>query len=353
MKNHFVWPLLALAASGCMTKPEPAPIKGLPPVSVRAVGETIPVGTANADAADDPAIWRNAANPAASLIVATDKKAGLYIYGMDGKIRSFSNVGFVNNVDLIETKDHGVIVVASDRNDRANAKLAIFRLDTEKASFTPLAVVPSGKGEGYGVCLAPGSLSGGDANDLTVFAVHKDGTIGQLLLSIGNGKVAGKTVRTMKLATQTEGCVVDTVTNTLFVGEEDVGVWRFDAASTGATTGELVIPIDNQRMVADVEGLAVYDNGKQRWLIASSQGDNAYAVYSLPALNYAGRFEIAAGQSIGGAEETDGIAVASGAFGPGYPTGLFIAQDGFNQPGAQNFKLVSWADVVEALKLGQ
>ena len=82
-----------------------------------ATGETVPVGTANADAADDPAIWHNAANPAASLIVGTDKKAGLYVYGMDGKVKASSLTGRYNNVAL-HAGDHGIVVIASDRSDR-------------------------------------------------------------------------------------------------------------------------------------------------------------------------------------------------------------------------------------------
>src|SRR3546814_4406374 len=38
-------------------------ISGLPPVPVSASGETQPVGTNRADAADDPAIWVDPANP--------------------------------------------------------------------------------------------------------------------------------------------------------------------------------------------------------------------------------------------------------------------------------------------------
>ena len=61
---------LPLLVAGCAT-PGPAP-GPLPTASVTAKVETTPVGTLD-DAADDPAIWRNAANPAESLIVATDK----------------------------------------------------------------------------------------------------------------------------------------------------------------------------------------------------------------------------------------------------------------------------------------
>ena len=38
----------------------------------------------------------------------------------------------------------------------------------------------------------------------------------------------------------------------------------------------------------------------------------------------------------------------NGSFGKAFPGGLFIAQDGQNAPAAQNFKLVSWREVLAA-----
>src|SRR3546814_9648074 len=68
-----------------------------PVISARV--ETVPVKSPG-DAADDPAIWANPDDPAASLIVATDKKAGLYLYDMKGAVVDFAPVGKMNNVDL-------------------------------------------------------------------------------------------------------------------------------------------------------------------------------------------------------------------------------------------------------------
>ena len=50
---------------------------------------------------------------------------------------------------------------------------------------------------------------------------------------------------------------------------------------------------------------------------------------------------------------TDGIDVAATALGPDYPQGLLVVQDDENtNPNSfQNFKYVSWADVVAALEL--
>ena len=147
-------PPLVLTAAGCASTKSAVPIvPTTPAASVQARGETEAVGTANADAADDPAIWRNPANPAASLIVGTDKKAGLHVYDLTGKDRFFIDAGRVNNVDLKDMGDAGVIVAASDRNDPRNAKLALFRLDTATAKLIPLGIVPVGAGEAYGVCL--------------------------------------------------------------------------------------------------------------------------------------------------------------------------------------------------------
>ncbi len=109
-------------------------------------------------------------------------------------------------------------------------------------------------------------------------------------------------------------------------------------------------PVDGAHLVADTEGLAILPQGRRGgWLVASSQGDNAYALYRLPDMAPAGRFRIAAG-ALGATQETDGIALAPGSFGRTYPQGLFVAQDGDNSPAAQNFKLVSWRDVLHALR---
>ncbi|MEZ0495104.1 phytase [Sphingomonas sp. IW22] len=330
-----VAPLAALLLAGCATTP-PAPTTLAESVTAR--GETVPVGTSRADAADDPAIWRNAANPSASLIVATDKKSGLWVYGLDGRQRDFVRAGLVNNVDL---REHGgrIVVAASDRSDLANARVVLFTLDGTTGKLTHAGQRQAGVGEAYGLCM------GIIGTRLYAFVVIKDGTIRQVDLD------TGQTVRTMKLATQSEGCVVDDRTATLFVGEENVGIWRFDAKPGGDTAPAPVAKVDGRLLVADVEGLAIAPVGADGgWLVASSQGDNAYQLFRLPDFAPAGRFRVVAGR-YGATSETDGIEVALGDFGPAFPGGLMVAQDGDNAPAAQNFKLMAWDDVKAALGL--
>lgn len=355
--NKLLFPVLlgsTLLIAACAPREVPVEVRiadALPADNVTAAAETDPVGTAAADAADDPAIWRNTANPAASLIVGTDKKAGLHVYTLDGKSRFFANAGLVNNVDLIETSA-GIFVIASDRNDPRNSRLALFGLDPKATTLTPLGKVSSGPGEAYGVCI---DYMKSTSNKVMVFAAIKDGSIRQIAIDLSNGAPAATIVRTMKVNTQIEGCVVDPASRSLFVGEEDVGIWRFAADAGAPTTGTLVVPADGKQLVADVEGLALVEVGGRSLLIASSQGDNAYVVFGVPAdsaaaLPMLGRFRIAAGK-FGATEETDGIELMLGDFGADYPEGLFVAQDGDNAPAAQNFKLVGWREIRLALGL--
>ncbi|BDW83411.1 hypothetical protein MACH24_28490 [Erythrobacter sp. Dej080120_24] len=324
-------------AAACATIPS-----GDPAVTVTAVAQTPPVGTANEDAADDPAIWRNPADPSKSLIVGTDKKGGLYVYNLAGEERSFLAAPGMNNVDLVEIEGGRILVIASDRADLATAHLFLAMLDPATGTLAPAGRIAVGPGEGYGICIAKPAGS----DEVVVFSAPKNGRIYRTVLTPSVADFAPVTGTLATVATQPEGCIADPRTGTLYIGEEVAGLWAIDM-----TSGEkrMVAPIDNRMLVADLEGLAIAPEGEDGgYLVASSQGDNAYAVYRLPGHEPVGRFRIAAG-IFGATEETDGIELDNRDFGPDYPGGLFIAQDGINPPYAQNFKLVSWADVLEAL----
>ncbi|MGB7371764.1 phytase [Erythrobacter sp.] len=339
--HAFAFVTLVIAA-GCAS----VAITGDPAVTVTARAETVPVGTSNDDAADDPAIWRNPDDPAQSLIVGTDKKGGLYVYDLAGRERSFMAGAGLNNVDLATLPDGRVMVVASDRSDLATAHILVARLDTSSAELMPIERIEIGEGEGYGICIGEVSPAG----RLTVYSAPKSGTIYETQLSFANDGVSDSTRVLTTVPSQPEGCVADTRSDTLYIGEEIAGIWAID---TGSGEKRLEARVDNALLVADVEGLAIAPEGERGgYLVASSQGDNAFAVFRLPAMEPVGRFRIAQG-TYGSAEETDGIEVDPRSFGPAFPNGLFVAQDGINSPDAQNFKLVGWGDILASLRAGQ
>jgi len=339
---------LLAGCAGMQTAPRPY----YPAVDVQATGETAPVGTGKADAADDPAIWRNAANPAASLIVGTDKKAGLYVYGLDGKVRDFVAAGLLNNVDLREVAPGRIVVGASDRSDGAVPKIALFVLDGASGKLTALgaqAFMATGRApvQAYGFCMGKGLETGELAR---AYVVLKDGEVAESRLVETNGTIRAEYLRSVKFATQSEGCVVDDRTGVLYVAEEDVGIWKVDLKPATLSAEAFAMVGPDKGLVDDVEGLALAPEGERGgFLVASSQGDNAYVLLDLATAAPGGRFRIAAGR-FGATSDTDGIELALGDFGPAFPGGLFVAQDGDNAPAAQNFKLLSWVEVIQSLQ---
>jgi 3-phytase len=342
--------LAGLLLTGCATmEPVPTP---LPATDVPAQVETDPVGTAlGTDAADDPAIWRNPRDPAASLIVGTDKRAGLYVYGLDGRRRSFLAAGEVNNVDIrdnvLVNGRPSIVVAASNRDSLTNPRIMLFTLDPATAALTQIASLDFGAtGEAYGLCL--GQFYSGA---LSAFVVTKQGRVFDLDLNLSGPTPSVRLARTLRVATQPEGCVHDDRTGRLYLGEEDVGIWRFNLNNADPVAEPFAMVGAAQGLVADVEGLAIAPDGRYGgMLVASSQGDNAYALFDLESGVLRGRFRIQGGP-IDGTYDTDGIELVLGDFGPAFPGGLFVAQDGDNAPEAQNFKLLSWDAILAALNL--
>lgn len=344
--------------------PQPADTR-----TVIAVAETPPVPDPG-DAADDPAIWVNTADPSASLIVATNKLRGLVVYGVDGEIVSSSDAGQLNNVDL-RTGGGGAgseeVIVVSATN-RTGRTIDVFGLDPGTGNLSPLLNAPIRPGfaeDPYGLCMYQSAASG----DLYVFAIGFRGAIEQWRLDGGGPSGwAGARVRSWEIGSKTEGCVADDANGWLFVGEEEVGIWRYDAEPDTGTTERFEVDrvgvgaTGGGRLAASVEGVTLYaPSGGDRldgFLVASSQGNNTYVVYDrAPPHAYRGTFRVGDGAgTVDGAEDTDGVDVVSTPLGPRYPMGLLVVQDGVNTAadGAeanQNFKLVSWQDVAEALNL--
>jgi 3-phytase len=325
--------------------------------TVFATVETVPVESAG-DAADDPAIWANAADPAASLIVATDKKSGLYLYDMQGRVLQHLPDGKMNNVDLrVDFMLGGKPIVLVTASDRTRKAIGIYQLDTEARRLVNIAdgVQPTEQGDPYGLCMYRSPRSG----KTYVFINDSNGEKRQWeLIDAGNGRVRAERVRDFAFDTQVEGCVADDASGALFVDEEDVGVWRLSAEPDGGTDRTIVDRVaDNPAVKDDMEGIGLYDLGGGRgYLVASSQGNNTYAVYRREGDHaYLGSFAVVADGPAGidGISETDGLDVTSANLGPGFEHGALIAQDGRNMlPMAlQNYKYVPWQAIAEALDL--
>lgn len=324
---------------------------------VQAKAETTPVySLVGEDAADDPAIWINTESPENSLIIGTDKKAGLYSYNLKGEIVQFLNAGELNNVDLrpnfIHLNKSKTIIAASNRSTNT---ISLFLLNPETLLISNSQLeIESSVNEVYGLCMYK------DQTDrFYVFVNGKDGTIEQYEILSEDHVLVSKFCRKLQANSQPEGLVANDMTSDLFIGVEEEGIFLANASPDAGSEMEQ-IPMstksDNQLIDYDIEGLAIYQNLTDSYLIASIQGNFSYAIYDIKntdSINYITSFTITDGP-FDGAEETDGLEVSSFAINADYPEGMLVVQDGFNYQGktlvSQNFKYIPWHEIEKYLK---
>jgi 3-phytase len=325
--------LAALALGACATD-------AIVAAPVPASRETAAM-TGAGDRADDPAVWVNPLDPARSLILATNKDEGLYVYGLDGAERQRLAVGLSNNVDL-----RGNLAVVS--NDGINA-LSWFRIDPATLAVTHAGDTKIEKVEPYGVCAG---VVGGVYQAAVTF---KDGTVEIFAAEdSGSGPIAIRMVRSVKLGSQVEGCVFDEQNERIFVAEEDVGIWSFGVAGDSPTSVDTIAA--GHGLVADVEGMSLWRSaGGSGFLVASAQSKDRFVIYDrLPPHAMRGVITVAASRdgAVDAASHTDGLDISSAAL-PSFPRGVLVVQDDANPTRAtdQNFKIVDWREVETALGL--
>ncbi|MDX1417858.1 MAG: phytase [Candidatus Promineifilaceae bacterium] len=321
-------------------------ILALADFSVSATVETEPI---EGDT-DDPAIWIHPSSPTKSLIIGTVKGSGLAVYDVIGNVTQLvDDSGGMNNVDLRynfplngESVD---LVVATNRDDPVNT-LAMYKVNAVTNQLENVTAAPpinSALNEVYGTCMYVSPKDG----KYYAFITSKQGIVEQWqLVDNGSGKVDGIKVRTFDVGTATEGCVADDVFGDFYVGEEDVGVWKYGAEPGDGTDRVSVDDVSSGRLEADIEGLAIYyTSANTGYLLVSSQGSSEYVVYDRVSNAYLTTFDIVEGNGIDGTSGTDGIDVTNASLGPIFPQGVFVAHDGNDDIAKSNFKFVPWPTI--------
>jgi 3-phytase len=174
------------------------------------------------------------------------------------------------------------------------------------------------------------------------------------LFDNGAGQVDVKQVRVFSVGFQAEGCVADDARGYLYLALEERGIRQYQAEPRAGANYVVVDKVAAKGpLVPDVEGLALYEGRDQTgYLIASSQGSNTFVVYTRGGSNdYVQTFTVVAGNKIDEVTSTDGIDTVSAPLGPYFPVGLLVVQDDRNDDHHQNFKLVSWQPIEDAIRL--
>jgi 3-phytase len=322
--------------------------------AVTALRETEPVDLDP----DDPAIWVNPADPAQSRVIGTDKDYGLVVFDLEGRIVQRLPDGRLNNVDLRADvalgADRVTLVAASRRNDNTIV-LYTMGADGVLVAATPFKFAGAPQpidDDIYGIGLyraADGAAS--------VIASFKTGDIVQWRIGGTAAAIELSFARQWTVPSQPEGVAADDGLGFIYVGEEDGGIWRFDADPEAAAEGVQIDAVGSTCLPRDdVEGISIYDaGGSAGYVVVSAQGVNRYALYprqpdAAGAQPCIGSFSIETGATdpVG---ETDGLDVTSSGLGPEFPDGLLVVQDDRNEGFSRNFKYVSWTAVKDALAL--
>ncbi len=313
---------------------------------------------------DDPAIYVHPDDIEASLVITTLKNGGLAVYDLDGQEiqKIYPDDIRYNNVDLVYGFNlDGEIIDLAVVSDRRNDTLAIFKIDPSRQQLTDVTSpsiletifgVDDGEATAYGLTTYTSPLTG----KIYTFVSQADSNkIAQLELSSdGEGNVTAEITRTLSVTipdggelddAQVEGMVVDRELGYLYVGQEEVGIWKFYAEPDSNETGTIIDTVKNinpdSNLTADVEGLTIYygEDG-QGYLLASSQGDSSFAVYNRRGSNsYLGNFVIGEDPpfsplnegGVDSVEESDGADIINVALGDKFPKGLLVVQDGSNE----------------------
>ncbi|GAA2992945.1 phytase [Streptomyces fulvorobeus] len=180
---------------------------------------------------------------------------------------------------------------------------------------------------------------------------------------------------------QVEGMAVDQEEHVLYAAQEAVGLWRvelddeefgtpevldrvreygtpwtYDAAGEECVLDTAADPgFGGENLSADAEGVTVYHAAEGTgYVLASSQGDNTFAVYGREGRNrYLGSFTVDDGAATDGVQHSDGSTVVNVPLGRGFPKGLLVTHDGEAAPAdggreGTDFKFVRWDAVAGA-----
>ena len=393
---------------------------------VAAVLETPQLTETDADAdADDPAFWINPADSAGTLVITAVKNGGIRVYDLKGMLvqsiaaepETDAGNGRINNVDVVYgmTMVDGTQIDVAIASDRGLDVLRIYRIDP--AGLTEITDLSGGRA----FPMKPDAAGGADLDNPLddqmsiygiagwkdasgeVYAVVTQRTNPRLgiftLTPTPDGKVTAKMLHDVRVPfafmgqdltvesdddplmdwnPQFEGVTIDRMTGMIYAGQEDVGIWRIDAATgviedapliatRGAATSPFTMP--DSPIARDVEGLTVFYGTSKRYLLASSQGgahgatrapdapyDDSFVVFDITkGFDYLGAFRMTASDTRDAVQESDGADVMPMAL-PGFPNGVMVMQDGYDndlngmdgEVSSSNFKYVDWANVANS-----
>lgn len=304
--------------------------------------------------ADDPAIWLNAADPARSLIIGTDKDedGALYAFGLDGRIvRVTATLRRPNNVDVeYGLPLGGAAVDVAVATERLANRIRVFRVPdltpidcggidvfVGEAERAPMGVAVYKRPSDGAVFAVVGRKSGPTSGYLWQYRLEDD----------GKGCVKGKKVRAFGSWSgegEIEAIAVDDALGYVYYSDEAFGVRKYRADPGVPEADKELAVFGTDGFSGDREGISIYTTtDRTGYILVSDQQVGKFHVFpregSPGGPHVHPRLKVVQTMTDG----SDGSDVTSAALGDAFPKGLFVAmsQDA-------TFQLYSWADLAGA-----
>ncbi|WP_439584891.1 phytase [Dyadobacter bucti] len=303
---------------------------------------------------DDPAVWINPADPAASLIIGTDKDqdGGLYVFDLNGKIQKDKTVRGLQRPDNVDV-EYGLMLNGKPTDiavttERFSHKLRIYSLPDMK----PV--------DGGGIEVFTGE-KGVNERDLMGIALYKnqegriyaivgrksgptDGTyLWQYLLEDnGQGKVSAKMIRKFGAYSglkEIEAISVDDRLGYVYYSDEGKGVRKYYADPEKGNK-ELAL-FGTTGFTEDHEGISVYQlTDTTGYILVSDQGANSFQIFPREGNGTNPHNHPLVKKIKVAANKSDGSETVSIPLNKDFPKGLFIAMSD-----DKTFHLYRWEDI--------
>lgn len=324
---------------------------------------------------DDPAIWVHPTDPAKSLIIGTDKIAGvggLYVFGIDGTLRqTIAPLDRPNNVDV----EYGVtiggrLMDVAVVTERKQHRLRAFAIPADGGAL--LDLVPEGlpilegqtgeESEPMGIALYKRSRDGAL---FAIVAPKTGGTTNYLWqYRIDPAPLKGCPTSAALCATlvrrfgafsrigaepgeigEIEAVVVDDELGYVYYSDERAGIRKYHADPEQPDAARELALFGTAGYLGDREGLAIYAQpGGTGFIVSSDQIEGGTRVHAYRREGAGGRphdhSEVVTVVPTA-SDETDGLDVTSRPL-PGFPHGILVMMNS----GAKNFLIYDWDRVM-------
>lgn len=241
------------------------------------------------DTADDTCVWINSIDKQQSLIIGDDKYGGLCVWNLDGTENQYLDADtYLNNLDIRYNFQLGNQIIALiGAVNETDQGLNFYKVNPVTRIVENIGSIPLDIAKPYGGCM----YHNPDTGKFYFFVNWKDGTVQQWELNGESGSITGSLVRTFNVGSQVEGCVADDQLSDFYIGEENVGLWKYGAEPNDGDTKTMVDSVDSTNgghLTADVEGVTLYygKDDEEGYVICSSQGNSTFQVYERKSNEY-------------------------------------------------------------------